>query len=467
MLNALSARWQEPGKQQQFLLAAIGTALVLLAALAAMASVGGTKLGLVLAVALVVSPLGLYFFFTRPIIFPFGLFVLLLPFDNVMAVSSYGTITKLLGGLSALAVALHALRTRQFISPPRAAVIWLALLVWAAATIYWAIDPNMAASKYPTYAMVIGLYFILASVKVSASDFGSILKAVLLGGVLAAAYGAYYYHLNPPSDLMGTGQRLMIQVGDDFIDPNHFANALALPTAIAIGLALRTSRSMKKALYFGCVGLLLAAYFFASSRGAFLGLGAIFIYFFIRSRHRAQMFAIVGIALAAGLLLNTSIWDRFGTAFTSQGAGRFPLWSVGFAAFKHHWLVGAGIGNFESAYDAQYLNIFQAYAAKWARPAHNLLLQSGVEFGLVGLVLVLWGWGSQLLMLRPIGPAHRLYDLRIALEAACIGLFVGAMSVDMLWYKYLWEAFIMMALLRSVALYDVPRNAQPAVRARA
>ncbi|MGZ3541035.1 MAG: hypothetical protein ACXVAF_07570, partial [Vulcanimicrobiaceae bacterium] len=47
------------------------------------------------------------------------------------------------------------------------------------------------------------------------------------------------------------------------------------------------------------------------------------------------------------------------------------------------------------------------------------------------------------------GSEDARYPMRVALEAALIGLFVAAMFVDMMIWKYLWLAFILVAMTRN------------------
>jgi len=40
----------------------------------------------------------------------------------------------------------------------------------------------------------------------------------------------------------------------------------------------------------------------------------------------------------------------------------------------------------------------------------------------------------------------------MALEAATVGLFINALSLDILFYKYLWIAFVLGVLIRNAAV---------------
>jgi hypothetical protein len=83
-------------------------------------------------------------------------------------------------------------------------------------------------------------------------------------------------------------------------------------------------------------------------------------------------------------------------------------------------------------------------------------LHYAVELGIVGLLLLLGFWFAQFSALRVIGPSHPLYDYRVLLEGALLGLFVTAMFIDLFTYKYAWLIFAMAAQLRSLATAPGP-----------
>jgi hypothetical protein len=117
---------------------------------------------------------------------------------------------------------------------------------------------------------------------------------------------------------------------------------------------------------------------------------------------------------------------------------------------KDHWFAGVGIGSYRAAYEAAYLRVFQTPQFHTAsQDPHNLLIQTGVELGVIGLVLVLGAWAIQLTSLRAIPPTSPLYDLRCAVEAATIALFVTALSVDLMNFKFTWLCFYLAFLTRS------------------
>jgi len=144
--------------------------------------------------------------------------------------------------------------------------------------------------------------------------------------------------------------------------------------------------------------------------------------------------------------------DRFAGAEQTGAAGRFGIWKVGMEAFRQHWLLGSGIGSYRAVYNSVFIQVYTAYSGGWDRVAHNLLVQVAAELGVVGLVIVLLFWFSHLFMLHGVTPDDEWFDFRLALEAAVLGLFVAALSIDLIWSKYTWLLFGTMAQLRTLAI---------------
>lgn len=94
---------------------AVLVVIALLFCVAAMllATSGSRALFLVLG-ALVVVPCALYAALLRPLSMVFGLYVLLVPFDNLLGAGSFGTLTKLLGGVAGVALLLWTVRNAAY-----------------------------------------------------------------------------------------------------------------------------------------------------------------------------------------------------------------------------------------------------------------------------------------------------------------------------------------------------------------
>ena len=65
-----------------------------------------------------VAPALLVLALKRSYLFPYGLYVVLVPFDNMLKISGSGTLTKFLGIASAFFIAVYAFRRKGLNRPP-------------------------------------------------------------------------------------------------------------------------------------------------------------------------------------------------------------------------------------------------------------------------------------------------------------------------------------------------------------
>jgi O-antigen ligase len=426
-------------------MAAIGV----IACLATVA-LAGTKTGAVLGLLATAGPVILYIAIVSPIVFPFGLYAFLAPLDSLLAMPGFGTMTKILGIVTAAAMLFYLIRTKRAVQPPRAALLWLLFYLWATSTLWWALDTDRALSILRISWSLLGLFFVASMFRLNSGMLRAACNAVVLGGTFAALYFFHYAH-----NLAQTGGRLWIQTDNAQIDPNHFANSFILPASLALVAALWTSKLRTRVFSIGILMLMVTTVVLTGSRGGLVGFAAAAIFILIRDRHRVQLALVLGIAgIVGGLIAGPFIVSRFSTAVSTGGAGRLGIWETGLAALKEYWLFGAGYGNFPFAYDRVYLTVFQAIEPQFHRISHNILLSAAVETGIIGVVLLLLAWFQTFRMLSPIQENDYRYPLKIAMQAAIVGLFVASMFVEMMISKYVWLAFML-----AVMTY----NAGPAV----
>lgn len=438
----------------------VGVVVAALLALAAIAFVlihgllQGSKTITLLAVVLGLAPVVLYIATKWPIIFPVCFYILFIPFDNLLGVSQFGTVTKLLAILSGIALAFWLIRHKQANRVPISVKIWGILLFWMSLSVLWAIDPTLSGARLISFTLLFLLYLALAVMPAKLRDLKAMLLASVVGGVVAAGYGTYlFYH--------GLGlilKRLIISNGQDAIDPNHFAAALILPVAVVTVFALRSNSLLRKLALVAVDIVFFAGIYASGSRGGMLAIGVVFAFIFWKSRHRFQMFAVAAAGLAGSFFMPVSVWARFSNALSTGGAGRVSIWRVGWDAFKHHWLIGAGIGNFPAAYDKSFLNVFESYYTNWHRVPHNLFVSTSVELGIVGMAIVLVAWGSQFALLNRIDRRSELYDFALIAQASVLGVFTAAIFLDVMYEKYTWLIFVVGVM--TYALWQAERQGQ-------
>jgi O-antigen ligase len=430
-------------------------ALGVLTCLATVA-LAGTKTGAALGVLLTVGPVLLYIAIVSPIAFPFGLYAALTPLDALLSLPGFGTMTKVLGIVTAAAMLFYLIRTKRAVQPPTVAILWLLFLLWGTSTLWWAIDTDHSLNLLRISWSLLALFLVASMFRVDGRMLRGACNAVIAGGVLAAMYALYYFH--SAHNLAQTGGRLWIQTDDGQIDPNHFANSFILPAALTLVAALWTTKLSARVFYIGTLLLMLATMALTGSRGGLVGFAAAAIFILIRDRHRVQLALLLGVAgVVGGAIAGPFLVNRFSTALSSGGAGRVGIWETGWAAFKENWLFGAGYANFPFAYDRAYLTVFQGLDTHFHRGAHNILLGAAVETGIIGVGLLLIAWLQTFRLLSPIREDDYRYPMKIAVQAAIVGLFVASMFVESMITKYIWLAFML-----AVMIYNARPLAMPA-----
>jgi hypothetical protein len=343
--------------------------------------------------------------------------------------------------------------TRDLRLPGRPVLLWGIFILFMAASIMWADNRSAALDWFSRYVQQYLLLVVVAMMPAKWNDVRAVMIGLVIGGIFAALYGDYLL-------AQGAGayrhDRLVVEAGDREVDPNEFAAALILPFGLALMYFLRT-RGFRKVAAFVVVGILLGGFIASGSRGALIAITILLGYLLWRSPYRMQLAAI----LAAGsvAIFASPLVARFADAMSSGGAGRTSIWKTGYVAFRKHWAVGVGIGNFQDAYDRAWFAVYHGTYKHWHIVAHNVIVQTGVELGVVGLVLLCWAWYVQLGELRGAEAPAPYADIRAAIEASTLALFVAAMFVGIMHQKTTWSAFLLAAIAMSYARTFSPARA--------
>jgi O-antigen ligase len=417
----------------------------------------GSKTEIALCMMVAGMPLAVYLALTKPFVFPLGLYVLMVPLDPFLQLSdSFGTLTKLVAIAVGGAFLLWLVRHRQYSKPDKVVYVWIALLVWMALSVMWALDSVGAVQKLVTYGELIALYVVISLMPVTQNEYQTFLVAIAICGIVGAAGCVYLYNSGyfVSRDIVHgvAAARLVIKYNDTSLEPDAFSAALLLPLAIISTWALQRRRFLAKAGLVIMALLILGGIYVNGSRGAEVAAAVMVSYMIARSRFKGELTFVAVLALLVSFIIPNSPWVRFSTAFQTGGSGRLSIWKVGLEAFKHNWLLGAGVGNFPTAYDQAFIRVYQRIYAYWHRAPHDMIIEFAVELGVVGSALLLVAWYMQWRSLSVIPKWSPLYDMRIAIEAAYVGVFVAALFVGLMDYKFTWLLFSLIAVTRSFAL---------------
>lgn len=404
---------------------------------------------------LLAAPFAIVLALRRPLLFPYGLYVIFIPFDNMLSLGSAGTLTKYLALLAFAALAVHIVRTRRFVKPGRTFYLFGVFWLFAVVGVMWTPDVNSGLQFVQSFGLIIALYGILAIAPLDERDLRTILTCVVVGGVLSVIYALIVFHdsLGVPSD---TG-RLVVNVDNRAIDPNHFANALLAPIAITLVALLHARKPVLLLGALAALALFGTAIVMTLSREAMLACVLMIGVIIAFSRRRLIASAITVPVLVLIPLLVPSIGARMQNALLEHGGGRNYIWQVVLLAWQQHPWVGWGTGAAITAYNANYLRVHTQHIEVWSRPPHNMYLHVAVELGVLGLILFCAALFASFGDLRGVSREHPLYDVRVMLTASLVALFFVAMFIDLADYKYMWVVIALAAQYRLV----VKRSAAP------
>lgn len=397
--------------------------------------------GVIALVAIVVLPIALVHIGRAPV-YLFAFYAALVPFIDLLPSTGGTTITKVIAILAGGMLILSIITKKRIVKPPRSLFAVLLFVAYAGASTFWAIDPNVAVQAFAIELNLVLLFAVISVYPATRKDFYIVLAGAFAGSMAIAIYGVYSYFTMSPDDLR-------LSVGESMghiLDPNYYATSLLLPMAIALVMFLRPNRLAVKVLW----GLISATMFsglaLSGSRGAVIAFAVMLIFLAWRLPYRIQLSAVVLGAIAA--IVGSAAGARFMSADAASGDLRFDVWKVGIASLHQYWLAGAGIGNFPNAF-AQYFLSTPHQAIPWDRMAHSTLVQSLVEYGILGFFIVIAVWYVVFRDVAHVRGDRFAADMSIALSAGVLAYFVGGISLDMMHLKFTWLAFELVVLWRA------------------
>jgi O-antigen ligase len=412
----------------------------------------------VLAVAFALAVVGLL----RPFV---GLLVLILihfvqPAELVPALAPF-RVELVYGLLLLLSFVVHraSTPTAPSLTSPilRAALM---LLGCATLTVPFAIWRGGALDQTIGLAKLVFILFFIATLIDSRFRLRSIVwvLVVLLAWYASSAMNAY---LRGQFVLEG-GLVRAVGVTSVVGDPNALAGVIVglLPFLVA---AYRLVRSVAaKVILLPVFPLALAAVVVTGSRASMLALVAVGIYYVLHAKHKVLSFAcFVAVACAIWVGMPEQYQQRFlspvryaqGQELDESNALRLSVWKAGWRMFLDHPVLGVGAGQFSTAYGTVYSG---REHGPWMQP-HNLLIQVGCEFGLVGLVI--FGYfvfqiakaNRSILPLKGEGSYRLNYEVAVACGALLAGVAIVSVVGHTLYRPYWYLLGGLVAANRFVA----------------
>ncbi len=429
-------------------------ALVMVGLLSLMATriVHGSVVSAVGVIMLVLSPFIIWLSLRLPMLFPFGLYIALASFDPLLRVSGgAGTLTKVFGIATIFALVARTLLARRSVVPPLSWFAWLGVILYAGFSLAWSLNVDQTRLLLGQMLSLFALFTALAIYPIEYFELLQVRRLMILAGIVTGGYGVYAARSAPhvASSLHHGYERLMITSGKIVFDPNHFAAFFMIPISIVVVGFLCDPRPLHKVSYAAVFVLLSVNVLLSGSRGGLIGAALIIFYL----GWRARKYILTGVIAAAGLAISAfipTVWARFADPSQGGGSGRNEIWSTGLHAVREYWLAGSGFGTYPDIYDNYVLQSTQRSFDGWHRPSHSLIIESIVEFGVLGSIVLFSAIWSSLRQNASIARTHPLFTYRLESEGMLVGVLWMALTIDVLWYKYLWLALSFAILLANV-----------------
>lgn len=322
----------------------------------------------------------------------------------------------------------------------RESVVLLLLIGWVCFTTLFAVNPEGALKELDRFIKIqIFIFLILALV----SD-----KQKLDWFIWVVALSIGYYGIKGGLFTIATGGSARVWGPEEsFIAGNNeIALALLMVIPLMRYLQLQADNKWVKRGLLASMLLCAVAVLGSQSRGAFLGIAAIGLFFWWKSKQKLAATVIVGIVAAAVMFfMPQTWWDRMNTIQTydedASAMGRINAWWVAFR-MANDSLTGGGANMFIP-------EVFQKYAPvpEDVHDVHSIYFEMMGEQGWIGLALFLTLAGMTWLRCSALShkrfaqdPETRwLHDLAPMLQVAMIGYFVSGAFLGLSYFDLYYD----------------------------
>lgn len=266
--------------------------------------------------------------------------------------------------------------------------------------------------------------------------------------------------------ITGGGFRVWGPPGTIIEDNNHIGLALAMTLPLMNYLRNNSERKFVRFALLAAMILTLMAVLGTQSRGAFVALAVMAIFFWWYSKAKFKLALAGGIVVGVALFFMPESWyERIATigeaTEDASFQGRVDAWVIAFETALANPLTGAG---FRVPYLQEIADQFTS-EYRDARAAHSIYFEILGSMGFVGLFLFL-GIAFLVLVstLRVDKIARQLHDMEWASDlarmsrASFLAYFVGAASMSMEFWEGYWIQVAIMVNLQALVLEERRRQ---------
>lgn len=367
------------------------------------------------------------------------LFIMLLPFEYLLAQFSIGSVLKYIGimtmGLSVLDIIMVY---NMKIKLNYRTIIILLWIVYVFFSTIWAVDDNLFkyfASIYINNALM----FLLISVLQFTESEKKLLKNAFLVGV---AFLVLYMTFVPGAVVYSSWQHRLTMAaidGSELIDQNYLSALLLIPFALAFSDLIE--KKNKPIIKIGFIVYCVAIIYYIVATGSRSGvIAACFIAACVlqknAKKHAFALIVVIGVSIMLLPLLTENMsmkmLERFTlkamTGQTSESDDRLVIWQIAIQSLNNmvRALVGYGAGSAEKIVGLSYYK---------DASVHNFFLAHMVEFGFTGSLLLF----SMLFRIAKDLKNYRYFDYLVGF----LGIMIMGIFLDLLTTKFFWTALMM------------------------
>ena len=364
-------------------------------------------------------------------------FAALVPIEEVLLIGGIGTLSRVAGVVFAVTYAVPRLGQLNLRAMPNAG--W-AYMVWAVASLAWAMSPSTAWAQLPTLIQLFVIAVLVADFVVRRP---SIVRPILWAYSLSAAATAVIGIVSYLEAGLGITRGATFQDQD----PAQFAAVLIPGVVFGIHEAVNGSRRLPAA----CIAIVTTiGVVISGTRGAWVALAIVplLILPHLSARRRALAIGAIAALFVISFQLpgvSDLVANRTGNALSTGGSGRTDIWSAGLTIYESAPVLGVGFANFPVAYTPEAVRGREPLGLSVeAIGAAQPLVGTAVELGPIGLFLLA-------LLLVPLVLRRGWGPDATAVRAALASLIVVALFLDFLNRKQVWLIIGLAAGLAYVA----------------
>jgi putative inorganic carbon (HCO3(-)) transporter len=284
------------------------------------------------------------------------------------------------------------------------------------------------------------VFWVLAKQLDTIQKIKGVFKALVVSHMIVAA--------TTPEMFMDTAGRHYLAAGSFLGDGNDFALSVNIALAFGLFLLYDAKRIVWKMLAIVCLLFLVACVVLTQSRGGTLALGAMVVYFWLRSDKKAVTAALGAVGLVGVLLMAPpQYFERMNTISTEEGSaqGRILAWQAAGRMVVANPILGVGSGHFPVAYGVRFRPP-GGEEVGW-QTAHSVYFLVLGELAVPGIFLYLALIISNLVENRRLGKALQTHDPPLALRhrqllastsAAMIAFAVGGAFLSAAYYPHIF-----------------------------